>query len=207
MDSKSEDKIVQQIERSLSNNIDENIFFSGRIYDDHISQKRSNRVPALAIEGDDDQTDTQEYPLVSNDYISDYQPSISRAEYIRLAREACLKQLSNSQVYTKPYDANYMDNETPTDEELTEKKAKAWKLFSEDAAAKESKHEDSPQEIASFHALIIRTICAVILFLTIFAIDKFEVNIGGLNHSMIQQYVTGNDSLQEFEDIIVTWLK
>jgi hypothetical protein len=76
--------------------------------------------------------------------------------------------------------------------------------FQESASAKE---ENTPQEIAAFRALIIRTVCAIVLFLFIFVVDKFEISIGKITPGKIQEYVTGNDSLQELEDIIVTWIK
>jgi hypothetical protein len=133
---------------------------------------------------------------------------LSRAEYIRQAREACLRQLSNSQVYSKPYDVNYMDPEPINQEQVNNKQAKALKLFNTDSDAGDPAiDENTPQEIASFRNLIIRTVCAIVLFLTVFIIDKFELKIGNITHIMIQDYVTGNDSLQGLEDILVTWFK
>lgn len=189
MDTKNEDTMVRQIEKNLSNNINDNLFITGRIFD----QEPSN----------------QEYPLVSTEHLDKTVPTISRAEYIRQAREACLRQLSSSQVYSKPYDVNYMLPETIESEpQQNSKKAKVWDIFKEgDRTAEITGDVDSPQEIASFRSLIIRTICAIVLFISIFIIDKFNLKIGDLTGNTIQEYVTGNDSLQSLEDIVVTWLK
>ncbi|HWT76851.1 MAG TPA: hypothetical protein VN258_19295 [Mobilitalea sp.] len=205
MDTKSEDKIVRQIEKSLSNNINENLFLTGRVFDHNRTSVNGNTALAVTDNPKNKEAEQEEYPLVSKDYISDSPITISRAEYIRQAREACLRQLSNTQIYSRPYDVNYMEPVEESPEQFNNKKAKAWNLFHEEEAA--SKEVDTPQEIASFRFLIIRTICAVVLFLTIFLIDKFEFTIGNLTPGMIQEYVTGNDSLQSLEDFIVTWLK
>ena len=66
----------------------------------------------------------ENYPLFTNDYINNTPITLSRAEYIRQAREACLRQLSNAQVYSRPYDVNYMDTETLNPEQNTNKKQK-----------------------------------------------------------------------------------
>lgn len=197
MDTKSEDKIVRQIEKSLSNNMNENLF---------LTSEHTNSVVVTKEEGKKELEDP-DYPLFSYDKINDSQITMSRAEYIRQAREACLRQLSNSQVYSRAYDVNYMEAEAViADQPLTNKKEKAWKLFSDEPRT-DSMEEDTPGEIASFRSLIIRTVCAVVLFISVFVIDKFELSIGKLTHTMIQEYVTGNDSLQVLENFIVTWLK
>lgn len=208
MDNNSEDKIVRQIEKSLSNNINENLFMTGKTYEYNRSFMKGNNALLPAEEQNRLETEKEDYPLVSYDYISNTQPTLSRAEYIRQAREACLRQLSNIQLYSRPYDVNYMDTEVIPTEQLNQKKAKAWKLFHEEGEVKsDSKTENTPQEIASFRALIIRTVCAIVLFISVFIFDKLELNIGGLSNHMIQSYITGNDSLQQLENFVVSWLK
>lgn len=177
MDTKSEDKMIRQIEKNLTDQINE------------------------------------EYPLYSNDYINKEPVTMSRAEYIRQARESCLRQLSNTQVYSKPYDVNYMNMENMKQETPLPKKSKNWNLFhvgSQDNLVKSEKsaiEENTPQEIASFHSLVIRTVCAIVIFITIFVINKFDINIGAITADSIREYVTGNDKLQELENLVVTWLK
>lgn len=206
MDTKSEDKIVRQIEKSLSNNINENLFLTGRVFENNKTPNKNNTALMAAENLKEKETEREDIPLVSTDYISDSQITLSRAEYIRQAREACLRQLSNTQIYSRPYDVHYPDTEEENTEQFNNNKAKAWNLFHEKELSA-SKEADSPQDIASFRSLIIRTVCAILLFISVFIIDKFELTIGNLTHGMIQEYVTGNDTLQNLENIIVTWLK
>ena len=170
MDSRSEDKMILQIERNLSDQMEE------------------------------------EYPLYSNEHINKTPVTISRAEYIRQAREACLQKLSDTQLYSRPYDVQYMDSESMNSVQSPARKMK-WNLFQEGGSNSKLKKEDSPQEIASFHFLIIRTVCAIVIFLAIFVIDKFDFHIGALTPDLVQEYVTGNDQLEKLEDLVVTWLK
>lgn len=208
MDTKNEDTMVRQIEQNLSNNINDNLFLTGRVV-------KTNRLPmkeeaSFELDGDTKKLDSlsPDYPLVSYDYINTVPSTVSRAEYIRQAREACLRQLSSAQLYSRPYDVNYMETTAQQPEQLEHKKAKVWKLFHDDAIEDNRQaEENSPQEIAAFRALIIRTVCAIVLFLAVFLIDKFDFKIGNMTPTMIKEYVTGNDTLQELEDIIVTWLK
>ena len=216
MDTQNEDKIVRQIEKNLSNNINDNLFLTGRIYENNQPMTRDGKTPAILDENrenkdkeDKENKETnQDYPLVSYDYISSSPATMSRAEYIRQAREACLRQLSDQQIYTRPYDINYMEPVPDNSEQINHKKAKAWSLFHDETfSSAQHREEESPQEIAAFHSLIIRTVFAIVLFLSIFVIDKFEFKIGKVTTQVIEEYVTGKDSLQNLEDIIVTWLK
>lgn len=209
MDTKNEDKIVRQIEKSLSNNMNENLFLTGSVFGNNKTMEPSSTAIVAKDEKKDKEIENSDYPLISYDYTSESPTTMSRAEYIRQAREACLRQLSNTQVYSRAYDVNYMEAEAVVSEQMNQintKKEKTLKLFQEDTGTKPTV-QDSPQEIASFRSLIIRTVCAVVLFITVFIFDKFELSIGNLTHNIIQEYVTGNDTLQQLENIIVTWLK
>lgn len=208
MDIKNEDTMVRQIEKNLSNNINDNLFLTGRIAE-------NNRLPMkdkydMEAEAKKTGAGDPDYPLVSYDYISTIPTTVSRAEYIRQAREACLRQLSNVQLYSRPYDVNYMDAavEGTQQQQLEHKKAKVWKLF-HDSTFPEGRpaEENSPQEIAAFRSLIVRMVCAIVLFLAVFLIDKFEFKLGNITHTMIREYVTANDTFQGLEDIFVTWIK
>lgn len=201
----NEDKIVHQIEKSLSNNINEDLFMTGRLYEDHKAPSvKSNS--ALIPEGRRKSSSSNgEYPLVSSEHRSDSQVTLSRAEYIRQAREACLRQLSSSQVYSRPYDVNYMESDTPVLEVEDKNNSKEWGLFQKAKAT--NPLEESEQDIASFRSLMVRTVCAILLFVTIFVIDKFEIKVGNITHTMIQEHVSGNNTLQEVENWLVGWLE
>lgn len=205
MDTNVDDKIYHQVQKSLSNNINEDLFSkqpfaSSSIFDTPRSLVNTGNLEREAT------NETHEYENQS--------PTLSRAEYIRQAREACLRQMSASQNYSRTMDAFDFESEPQSVDLLHKKKSKVMNLFHDgnktsgtiwgDNAANE---ENSPQEIASFRNLIIRTVCALVIFLTIFAIDKFETKIGGFSYLMVREYITGNDRLQQLENIIVTWLK
>lgn len=208
MDSKYEDNMVSQIEKNLSNNINENLFLTGKVFENSKSLTKKKYLQEHEQATEELKADSQEYPLVSTEHISDTPISLSRAEYIKQAREACLRQLSNNQVYSKPYEVNYLDTETGSSETEISKKPAHWKLFPDSThPAGAEVDENNPQEVAAFRSLIIRTVCAIVLFISIFIIDKFELKVGNLTNNVIQEYITGNDSLKALEDVIVTWLK
>jgi len=208
MDSKVEDKIVRQIEKNLSNNINENLFLTGRIFEKDTKVNTSSTV----LDNPEPKIHTSETSMdhSASSYEYSNQPStiLSRAEYIRQARESCLRQLSAMSSGTATYNNIYPDVDPPNPEYLGHKKARTMKLFREDPMSEsEYKEENTPEEIASFRFLIIRTVCAIMLFLTIFIFDKFNFKIGSFTSEIVQEFVTGNDSLLELENILVTWLK
>jgi hypothetical protein len=207
MDSKVEDKIVRQIEKNLSNNINENLFLTGRIFEQDTKEMQN-----VTMNHSDTALQTTEtpanYSVSSYDHANQPSPILSRAEYIRQARESCLRQMSAIQSGAATYNTIYPDADPQSVELLGRKKAKVMRLFHEDSATEKIyREENTPQEIASFRFLIIRIVCAVLLFLTIFILDKFKITIGMLTPDVVKEYVTGNDTLQEIENILVTWLK
>lgn len=183
MNKSVEDKMVQQIEKSLS---------------DHIND--SFKVHA------------EEQPIISFDYSNPI--SISRAEYIRQAREACLRQLSEVQSTARAYDSYYLE---PLQKNAVTPEAGVVRhkgLFRDglgysgnNAENPEMNEEITWKEQAAFRFLIIRMVCAIVLFLVIFMFDKFDLKIGAFTPDKVQEYVTGKDSLKELEEKLVTWLK
>lgn len=207
MDTPSEDTIVRQIEKNLSDNMNDNLFLTGRVIESNKQTVRNRYTSDKSEEIPVSKEADRDYPLVSYDYISN-SPGLSRAEYIRQAREACLRQLSAVQIYSKPYDVNYMETDTPADEQLNQKKAKVMKLFHNNLEEENTqKKENTVRDLLSYRSLILRSVCAIALFLSIFLVDKFNVVIGKFSYGMIQEYVTGNDALTHLENILVTWLK
>lgn len=201
MDTRYEDTMLSQIEKKLSDNIDENLFLTGRGFD--VSTSLTKKKYLQEQEGAKSSPEEQEYPLVSTGHIRESAEPLSRAELIRQAREACLRQLSSTQPYCKPYDVHY--HSTELSNELPVKK-KQWKLLP-DGRSELAGDDASPQEVAAYRSLIIRAACALVLFLIIFLIDKFELGIGSLTNNKIEEYITGKNALKALEDMIVTWLK
>ncbi len=205
MDTHMEDKMYRQIEKNLSNNINENLFSTGNLY-----EKEEQPVRSLAVANHpypEKKQEMQPYAQEWDIYENHNQPAITRAEYIRQAREACLRQLSITQNEGRVYDSYYQEaGETQGEQE--KKKAKAMKLFHEETGHKKAADADAtPQEIASFRFLVIRMVCAIVLFVSVFIIDKLELKFGGFSYDLIRQYITTKDSLVGLQNWIVTWLK
>lgn len=129
-------------------------------------------------------------------------PRLSRAEYIRQAREACLRQMNTLNSPGRISDAYTVDEDLQISSHGKKKKDKTSRLFYEG-----SDEDVLPEEIASFKSLIIRTVCAVVIFICIFLIDKVKLDWGAFSHETIREYVTGNNQLKVLEELIVTWLK
>ncbi len=205
MDKRSEDTMVKQIERNLSNNINDNLFLTGRAIDNRMIL--ADRTTDKAANSNEIEGEPSDYPLVSHDYIN-HSLGISRAEYIHQAREACLRQLSAQQIYTKPYDINYnTDQETDVNEQQnSSKRGEVMRLF-HNVSEEDASKKDVSKDMASYHSLIIRSVCAILLFLLIFIFDKFNIKLGDLTNNIIEDYVTGKDAMQYLENFMVTWLK
>lgn len=201
MDKRVEDKMVQQIEKNLHNSIDENMFLMGKSFDRDKSQKRSRNEGAQRTISDE--KNESENPLVSLEYHNPAIP-VSRAEYIRQAREACLRQLSTMQSTARAYDSYYLDSALQNVETEQGKKSGSSRLFQEGT---DMGREESLQEIAAFRFLVIRMVCAMVLFLSIFLIDKFNVRIGEFSSARIEEYVSGKDSMKELEEFVINLLK
>ncbi|NLK27854.1 MAG: hypothetical protein GX306_05880 [Clostridiales bacterium] len=201
MDSNVDDRMIRQIETGLSNNLNDNLFTTGT---EKIALEKTS------LEKREDDFGYFNQPM--NQPINDL-PPLSRAEYIRQAREACLRQMNASSYHSHSYDSYTTDSEIPSLDKSYRKKIKGLPLIrSGDRsfpawAGNRIYEENSPEEIASFRALIIRMVCAVVIFLFLFAIDKFDIKIGKFTSDMVQEYVTGKDLLKELEVKLVTWLK
>ena len=218
MDTNLEDKMYFQIEQNLSNNINQNLFSTGRMSKDEQGNEIISReshpelYPANRLDQDSDlgETSVEETKDTMNESYEYYnpQPTLSRAEYIRQAREACLRQLNITQT-SHPIYAYQEAEQNDGKKSLTEKKkVNRLRLFGENTYTEEMIEQgETPQELASFRALIIRSVCAIVIFLAVFIIDKFEITIGEFTFEKVKEYVTGKDTLKALENIIVTWLK
>lgn len=174
MDTNYEEKMYQQIEKSLSTNVNDGVCVPIEIIDDK---------PIL-------------YP------VQDDETRLSRAEYIRQAREACLRQIDTYDSTSRASEIYYGEDNLPDIYHGRKKKEKTRNLF-----ADSSQEDVLPEEIASYKSLIIRTVCALMVFISIFIIDKIKLNFGTFSYNTIRQYVTENNQLKVIEEIIVSWLK
>lgn len=215
MDINYEDKIYNQIEKNLSNNINDKLFVPIEIIDDNTykGRKKKTIVDSVSYEENMPRDNPNSYDNRKAIYeqadnnIDGYNqggptPRLSRAEYIRQAREACLRQMNAGDISGRINDLYVGVDNTTNSYVGRKKKDKVDRLFQEG-----SDQEDYNEEFASYRSLIIRTVCALVIFLCIFIIDKIKVDWGKFSYETIRQYVTANDKLKVLEEIIVSWLK
>jgi len=211
MDASYEEKMYRQIEKSLSGNINDKFNTAIDLSEKSAGYKNNAAVSSSYKEDFTyrDQRSIENWNenelsanQVENSRYQQDRPPISRAEYIRLAREACLKQL-NALEYSPDRDYSYIGNEETHNSLFgRKKKDKVARLFQEGKEV-----SDSSEELAAYKSLIIRTVCAAVIFLSIFLIDKIKLEWGKFSYETIRQYVTGNNHLKTLEEIIVSWLK
>ena len=208
MDKKVEDKMVKQIEKNLSNNLNESLFLTGRLYD---NEQLADRLLLVGTKEDLPQVSmSQDQPIVSFDYSNP--ESISRAEYIRQARESCLRQLSTVQSTARTYDSYYLDTQYHDTipqmmEPIEAGKAKSLSLFHNDTQKQADDDAETQQEVMAFRLLVLRMVCAIVIFLSVFLMDRFDIKLGKVSVDTIQEYVTGKDAFEELENKFVTWLR
>lgn len=202
MDTKIDDRIYDQIEKKLSDSISENLFATGNLLEESkelIANEVSITEPVIYDEIESVNVDnTYEY---SNSSIP-----LSREEYIRQAREACLRQLNNISNRSKYNTGNY-DNPALNDLSYNKKNT----INKDSLGNTIIKYNDNPyeteQDIASYRSLVIRILCALVIFLSVFLIDKFNITIGQLNPIVVQEYVTGKDYMETLETFVVSLFK
>lgn len=165
MEGDMEEKFYKQVEKGVSNNIDENLFDTGRVY---------LNINDFSLDKDS----TEELEGVEDDF-----PRISRAEYIRQARESCLRQMDSLQVDVKHVETNFPQVDYENEENNRE-----------------------VEEVNSFNFLLIRVICALVIFLSVFFIDKLEVKLGEFSYVQLEEYITGNDHLKRLEEVVLSWI-
>ena len=200
MDANVEDKIVHQIEKNLSNNINENLFGTGRMLVEDKKQAEHNN----SVMEDSVKLRESRFGLVERDKeVTEVSvPQLSRAEYIRQAREACLRQMNATPAVLRGAGNAIEENEFLHPAISAKKKLKEDQLL-----IKHVDEEDSTLEAAAYRSLMIRTVCAVMVFLSIFLIDKFKLKFGDFSFKTVEELVRGKDSLAALEDLIVSWLK
>lgn len=194
MDTNYEDKMYQQIEKSLSNNnINDKLFLPIEIIssdDPGFKTKETKNSMGAIDEITSDNAETES--------------KLSRAEYISQAREACLRKMSSLDSTSRIYDYSIGEENTSGSSLGKKKRDKASRLFFEGADKEE---EDNQEEFSAYRSLIIRTVCAVAIFACIFIIDKLKVDWGTFSYNQIREYVTGNNQLKTLEEIIISWIK
>lgn len=190
MDTNMEEKMVRQIESKLSNQMPEDLFATGRTIESQqviggLSVDSNKMIKVEEVEQGRNDTDTPSIPM-------------TRAEYIRQAREACLRQMNSH-----PRDTKVVDY-VPEDSEIQAPAFGQW-------GSSQGYHPSSPSEVAkeevAYRSLVIRSVCCLVIFLFVFLFDKFDVTIGKFSGDTIREYIVHRDHLVELENIIVSWFK
>jgi hypothetical protein len=112
----------------------------------------------------------------------------SRAEYIRIARESCSRNLGLNHG-GKNHSAKEKDK-------YPYPLAAGQDIIGSKTAAKSA-------SIINVKVLLIRIICAAFLFLTVFLMDTFEVSYKSFSSNYIKELVTTNRGVEEAQDFIV----
>ena len=126
-----------------------------------------------------------------NDYIVK-----SRDEYIRMARESCIKNLhpesqgGKGDLHKKEIYRQSHSNS------VSSYKGEGTGLF-----------QMLGIKNTNIKYLLIRLICALVLFLAILIIDKFEVSIKSFNSNYIEKSITSNQGIEKAEDFFVSVYK
>lgn len=198
MDTNIEDKLVHQIEKNLSNSMNENLFTGGRVYEENGGKEQSkSSIDTSRSKGrvHNNMTTVEHYetpPPV---------PTLTREQYIRQAREACLRQLDSIPSGLGNVDYSNEGKDPGLDLLGEVKKNKVNKMFPQTSV------KNSEQEAADFRSLLIRTVCCLVIFLFVFIIDKLKVQWGEFSYLVVRDYITNNDKLSVLEELIISWLK
>ena len=120
--------------------------------------------------------------------------ALSRDEYIRIARESCTRNLG--------YNGGTKNHGKMNKGYAYTEKIRPW---DQSEPSHRSELVDSHFTIAPFKvkSLLIRLICALVLFLSIFLFDKFDLKVKTFNSKNIQEMVSSNQSIDEAETFFV----
>lgn len=120
--------------------------------------------------------------------------ALSRDEYIRIARESCTRNLGYNG--TKNHNGKMNKGYAYTE------KTRPW---DQGGMSHRPELTDSQFTIAPFKikSLLIRLICALVLFLSIFLFDKFDLKVKTFNSKNIQEMVSSSQSIDDAETFFV----
>lgn len=124
--------------------------------------------------------------------------TLSRDEYVRLARESCTRNLSYNGGNIKNHGMNKNKGYINPD------KVRTWDqtdMKSTDMSMTETHFNMTSINVKS---LLIRLICALMLFLTVFLIDKFDVKVKTFDSKYIQDLVSSDQGIDQAENFFVT---
>ena len=120
----------------------------------------------------------------------------SRAEYIKLARESCARNLNASHINLK---------------HNGKKKSDTGKMHHHNKRTYIDSYDFDRGELdispGSMRAFMIRTVCAIMLFLTVLMIDKLNIEFQGISSHSIEELVSSNDGITKAENFFVSLIE
>lgn len=218
MDMQMEDKYVKQIEQNLSKQMEMDLFATGKINRGELRPRNLDPVreaepvrelvpvrKTVELIGTRDllSSNLEKEPVVETRDIA-LGPMITRAEYIRQAREACMRQMNETQYAPQQ---NQVDESANIGLETMYPRHRRREESYWNTPAARSREEDTPQELASFRSLVIRTACAAFICAAVIVIDLLDIKIGGVSTEVVREYVVGKDYLRSLEEAITTFIK
>lgn len=119
----------------------------------------------------------------------------SRAEYIRLARESCTRNLGSN--HSGKYSNQY--------KELQREQKKALSAYTKT----EINHQSLPGDdyaLPVFHykTLLIKIICCALIFLSVYIIDKFDISYKNFSSTTVKEYISSNEGIEEAQNFFVS---
>jgi hypothetical protein len=118
----------------------------------------------------------------------------SRAEYIRLARESCARNIGLGNGMNKNHGVKYKENKYENQGLWNQPDIKKLEV------------PEKGTVLASFHlkAFLIKTTLALAVFLGVFLFDRFEMKISNFSSADIQNLIASNQGIEEAEDFFVS---
>jgi hypothetical protein len=119
----------------------------------------------------------------------------SRAEYIRLARESCTRNLG----------ANHSGKNNNQYKELQKEQKRALSTYVKTETYQTTvPGEDTILPVIHFKPILIRVICCALIFLSVFIIDKFDITIKNFTSATVEEYITSNAGIEEAQNFLVS---
>ncbi len=119
----------------------------------------------------------------------------SRAEYIKLARESCTRNLG----------MNHAGKNSNQYKELQREQKRALAAY----AKTESYHDALPGEnytlpVIHYKTLLIKVICCALIFLSVFILDKFDITYKNFSSNTVKEYISSTGGIEEAQNFFVS---
>lgn len=119
----------------------------------------------------------------------------SRAEYIRLARESCTRNLGSY---------NLGKNHNPY-KELQKEQRKVLSSYAKTETYQTSlPGEETVVPAFRVKSILVKLICCALIFLSVFIIDKFDITVKNFSSNTVKEYIASNEGMEQAQNFFVT---